>query len=132
MILFGVELPLLVRIAICVALATASAASVRSTVLLRGPQGVHSLEWSRDGELRAAQGPGRVFVPVTLGGGSFRFGTGLLVLWLNTPSGTHGIFIAGFVQDPRAFRGLCRRLQWPASSASGRPPPSAVTIGPKV
>jgi hypothetical protein len=132
MALGGVALPLLVRVVICVAAAAASAASIRSMILLRAPRGVRSLQWSPQAGLQMTQGSSGPPVPVELAVGSFRFGTGVLVLWLKTPAGLHGVFIDGYRQEPGAFRGLCRRLEWQPRSASGRPQRPTDTIGPKV
>ena len=132
MVLCGVALPLLLRVVICAAAAAASAASIRATILLRAPRGVRSLQWSRQGELQITQDLTGPPVPVELAVGSFRFGAGVLVLWLKTPTGLRGVFIDGYRQEPRAFRGLCRRLEWQPRSTWGRPRRPTDTIGAKV
>jgi hypothetical protein len=112
-ILFGVELPLFVRIGICLGGATLVAPVVRSAVLLKGAGAVHSLCWSPDGQLVARLGPGRRAVPVTVGTGSFRLGGAMLCLWLDHHGHRVRTLVDAGLQDPRAFRALCRRLEWP-------------------
>jgi len=114
MVLVAVDLPLLVRIATCVAIATPGIAALRRVFLLRGPGSVRALSWSgRDAVLGVRLGAGGPERPATLARGSFRLGRSCLLLWLRIDRRTHAVFIAGNQQEVRAFRGLCRWLRWP-------------------
>ena len=118
--IFATDLPLPARIGLCVGFATAALASVRPLFLLRGRRGVRTLQWSRDGTLRAGFGPGPAAIPVTLETGSFRVGCLFLVLWLESRDGIYGVFIDAGRQDPRSFRRLCRWLRWAHRGPAGR------------
>ncbi len=107
-VLVAVALPLLARIAICIAIATPALAAVRTGVLLRGASGVHGLQWMDGWQARI--GPDRIPTPVTLRPGSFRVGRAFLLLWLESCDGIHGVFIDMGRQEPRAIRSLCRQL----------------------
>jgi hypothetical protein len=109
----AVALPLPARIGLCLAMATPAAVAIRRCLLLRGRRAVHILEWR--GGWRAWIGPGRIETPVTVLGGSFRIGRVFLLLWLRGRDGIHGVVIDTGRQEPRAFRRLCRQLQWPVS-----------------
>jgi hypothetical protein len=114
MILAAVDLPLPVRIAICVAIATPGIAAIRRVFLLRGPRSVRALSWSeRVPALEVRLGPGGPPLTATLAHGSFRLGHSCLFLWLRVGSRSSAVFIDGSRQEVRAFRGLCRRLRWP-------------------
>jgi hypothetical protein len=112
--LAAVDLPLLARIAICVAIATPGIAAIRRVFLLRGPRAVQALTWNGfTPELRAFLGPGRRECAAVLAHGSFRLGSLYLVLWLIACDRWHAVFIDGNRQQAQVFRALCRRLQWP-------------------
>jgi hypothetical protein len=114
MILAAVDLPLPVRIAICVAIATPGIAAIRRVFLLRGPRSVRALSWSDRGPaLEVRLGPDGLAFPASLARGSFRLGCSYLFLWLRAGSRSSAVFIDGNRQEVRAFRGLCRRLRWP-------------------
>jgi hypothetical protein len=112
-LLVAVALPLPARIGLCVAIATPGLMAIRGGFLLKGRKAVHSLDWS--GDWRAGIGCSPTETPVTLRGGSFRVGRAFLLLWLQSRDGIHGVLIDGGRQEARAFRRLCRRLQWPVS-----------------
>jgi hypothetical protein len=131
-LLFGVALPLYVRIALCVAAATSTLAGIRSLVLLRGAGAVRALEWSEAGEFTAYVGSDCAALPASVTRGSFRSGAGLLVLRLATPKGIRAVLIDGTVQDTAVFRRLCRHLAVHSHRGLGPPTPSTVTIRPKV
>ncbi len=107
-VLASVALPLLMRIGICLAIATPVVAAVRTSVLLRGERAVRGLQWS--GRWHACVGPDRIRTPVTLRPGSFRVGRAFLLLWLESRDGIHALFIDVGRQDPPAIRRLCREL----------------------
>jgi hypothetical protein len=114
MILAAVDLPLPVRLATCVAIATPGMAAIRRVFLLRGPRSVRALSWSdRVSALEVRLGPDAQAVPASLGRGSFRLGRSYLFLWLQAGSRSIAVFIDGNRQEVGAFRGLCRRLRWP-------------------
>ena len=114
MILVAVDLPLLVRIATCVAIATPGMEAIWRVFLLQGPRGVRALSWSgRDPVLGVRLGTGGQERPASVVRGSFRLGRSYLLLWLRTGRRVHAVFIAGNQQEVRAFRGLCRWLTWP-------------------
>ena len=112
-LLGAVALPLPARIGLCVAIATPGLAAIRRCLLLRGARAVHSLDWGRG--WHAGIGPGGTETPVTLLAGSFRVGRAFLLLWLRSRDGIHAVYIDAGRQEPRAFRRLCRQLQWPVS-----------------
>ena len=115
MILVAVDLPLPVRIATCVAIATAGIAAIRRVFLLRGPRSVRALSWSgRVPALEVRLGSGGQAIPASLARGSFRLGRSYLFLWLQAGRRSNAVFIDGNRQEIRAFRGLCRRLRWPS------------------
>jgi hypothetical protein len=123
-VLLGVELPLPVRIGICLGGATLVIPVIRSAVLLRGARAVHSLAWSADGRLTARLGPRRQEISVTAGTGSFRLGGVLLCLWFEHHGRRVALIVDAGRQDPRSFRALCRRLHWPPRPAHEPKPPS--------
>lgn len=114
-VICAVALPLPARIGLCIALATPALTAIRRCLLLKGRRAVRSLDWSAG--WRAGLGPGGNETAVTLRAGSFRVGRAFLLLWLRSRDGIHGVFIDAGRQDPRAFRRLCRRLQWPVSTS---------------
>jgi hypothetical protein len=133
MILAAVDLPLPVRIATCVCAATAGLVAIQSVFLLRGSNAVRAVQWNDKGQMTAFRGQEKNEYPVTVRPGSFRLGRLGLLLWLDTGDGSHAVFIDAGLQDPRAFRGLCRRLSRPLPRASrASPHGQADTIGPKV
>ena len=108
-----VALPLPARIALCIAIATPGLVAIRRCMLLKGRKAVHTLDWSHG--WRAAVGPDRTEMPVTLRPGSFRAGQAFLLLWLQSRDGIHAVLIDGGRQEPVAFRRLCRQLRWPVA-----------------
>jgi hypothetical protein len=130
--LFAVALPWLVRVAVCAVVAIPGFRCVRSFVLLEGPRALRAIEWSDEGEFVVFLGPALRPQSASLGAGSFRFGLQLWVLRFMTPLGPRSVLIAGGVQEPRAFRRLCRCLSGRLRRASGRANRTAVTIRPKV
>lgn len=114
MILRGVDLPLLARIVICVAIATPGIVAIRRVFLLSGRSSVRALAWSsHQPQLRVWLAAGGPDAPATLCRGSFRLGASCLLLWLRTRHRAHAVFIEGNRQEVHAFRGLCRWLRWP-------------------
>ncbi len=127
----GVDVPLPVRLVICVVLATWNACAVRRCVLLLEARSVRALEWRERGEFTVLLGANRSAHSAKLAAGSFRLGA-LLVLRLRTPAGMRSVLIDGGRQPIPAFRHLCRALEWRGSRASGRSREPADTIRPKV
>ena len=119
-ILLKVALPLPARIGICVAIATPALAAIRGSLLLRGSSAVSSLNWTAQGWF-ACFGSERTERPVTIRGGSFRFGGVVLVLWLQACDGIHVSCIDAGRQDSGEFRRLCRRLAWPPRQPPTKP-----------
>jgi hypothetical protein len=110
MTLFGVALPLPARLAICVGAATLGAAGICRTCLHYGRNSVRALAWREGGALLAWTGPERSRHEVRLGSGSFRLGTWVFFLWLESCDGCHAVFIDTGRQDAFAIRRLARRL----------------------
>jgi len=123
-------LPLLARIAICFALATANVPAVGTCVLLRGRKSVRAIAWEQ-GEFAVRLGAQREPVSAVLAPGSFRLGW-LIVLRLKTPGGMRAVLIDGARQEISAFRLLCRRLAAVKTAVPGVPGSATDTIGPKV
>ena len=121
MLLAAVDLPLPVRIAICVCAATAGWASLQSVFLLQGPKSVRALLWNDKGQIRARLGSVETEYPVTVRAGSFRLGRQGLLLWLDTGEYTRAVFIDAKSQEIRAFRRLCRLLNGPLGRFPGEP-----------
>jgi hypothetical protein len=117
MTLLAVDLPLLVRIGLCICAATVCAPVIRSTLLLAGPAAVKSLRWSGN-SLWVRFGDDAREQSAELAPGSFRIGQILLVLRLKTCDRTACVLIDGGGQEVQGFRRLCRYLQ------SGLNPPS--------
>ncbi|MEO8064386.1 MAG: hypothetical protein ABI821_16745 [Pseudomonadota bacterium] len=107
---FAVAIPWLVRVAICLVLATANAFAIRRCVLLLGSGSVRALEWADRGEFTVLLGAALSAHPATLAGGSFRLG-GLLVLRFRTAAGMRSVLIDGGRQPKGEFRRLCRRFR---------------------
>jgi hypothetical protein len=119
-LLFGVALPLPLRIGLCIAAATCGLTGIGSTFLLSGGRSVRSLEW-RDGSLVASLGPDRLAREVTVIAGSFDLGQLGLLLWLKSCDGIHSVFIDAGKQEVCAIRRLYRRLKWvPAGARDSR------------
>jgi len=134
MILAAVDLPLPARIATCLCTATAALVAFQSVFLLRGPNGVQALQWTDKGQITAFLGRReKNEYSVTVRPGSFRLGRLGLLLWLETGDGSRAVFIDAGLQEPRAFRGLCRLLSGPVPGASrASAHGQADTIRPKV
>jgi len=130
--LFAVALPWLARLAVCAAVAIPGFRCVSSFVLLEGPRAVRAIAWSDEGEFVVFLGPALQPQAASVGIGSFRFGLQLWALRFTTPLGPRSVLIAGGVQEPRAFRRLCRCLNGRLRRASGRANRPAVTIRRKV
>jgi hypothetical protein len=114
LILAGVALPLLARIAICVAIATPGIGVIQRVFLLRGPGSVRALTWNGASPgLQLRLGSGTAGIPASLAQGSFRLGHACLLLRLRTPTRVRVVFVDGNRQETGAFRGLCRLLRWP-------------------
>ena len=129
-VLFAVALPLLARVAICFAVATANVYSVGVCVLLRGRRAIRAIAWEQ-GELTVLLGATRTPIPALLAPGSFRLGW-LIVLRLQTSDGLRAVLIDGARQDISAFRLLCRRLEAVKTAVPGVPGSATDTIRPKV
>ena len=110
MVLCCLELPLLIRIVICVCATVAGLLTIRGVFLLRGRWAVRSLRWSDNGQMSARLGHRETEDPVSIGAGSFRLGGWCLLLWLETGAGIRAVFIDGGLQEERGFRRLCRSL----------------------
>jgi len=109
-----VDLPLLARIATCVAIATPGFVAIRRLFLLRGRGSVRALSWSGDAlAVRVRLAYGEAEIPVSLARGSFRLGSACLLLWLRAPGQVLFVFIDGNRQEVGGFRRLCRLLRWP-------------------
>ena len=130
--LFAVALPWHIRLAVCAAVAIPGFRSLSSFVLLGGPRAVRAIEWTDEGEFIVFLGPELRPQAANVGTGSFRFGLKLWVLRFTTSLGPRSVLIAGGVQEPRAFRRLCRCLNGRLRRASGRSHRPTVTIRPKV
>jgi hypothetical protein len=128
----AVALPWYVRLALCAAVAIPGFRCVSSFVLLKGPRAVRAIEWSDEGEFVVFLGPALRPLAASVGTGSFRLGRQLWALRFTTPLGPRSVLIAGGVQEPRAFRRLCRCLNGRPGPASGRANRPAVTIRRKV
>lgn len=115
---FAAPLPAPARIGLGVAVATMGIRCVVTVVLLRGPRAVHRLDRTEDGEWRVYLGDWPVGQAASVAPGSFRLGTGLLLLRLETGNGIHTVCIDGARQDRAAFRRLCRFLRGHEASAS--------------
>jgi hypothetical protein len=107
---FAAPLPWPVRLALGVILATSGVRCVAIVVLLRGRWAVRRLDWDTNGKLWVSLGNNPVSHPARVVPGSFRLGPGLLVLRLETASGTRSVCIDGCLQDPAAFRRLTRAI----------------------
>jgi hypothetical protein len=116
------DLPLLARIAICTCVATMSVATIQSVFLLGGPNAIRAMHWSESDQLYASLGRDQRKVAVVLAPGSFRLGRKWLLLWLKSCDGVHGVLIDEGMQDPQAFRRLCRRLESLRNAIPGEPP----------
>jgi len=123
MILAAVDLPLPARIAICLCTATAALVAIQSVFLLRGSNGVRAVQWTGKGQITALLGREKNEYLVTVRPGSFRLGRLGLLLWLDTGEGSRAVFIDAGLQDPGAFRGLCRLLSGPAQRLPGKSAP---------
>ena len=110
-ILLGVDLPLSVRLVICAAIAATCVPLSWSCILIRGPQAVRRLEWSKGEGFIVFTGPGLTARPARLAKGSFRLGNEVLVLRLETAIGVRSVLIDSAVHDVASFRQLCRRLK---------------------
>jgi hypothetical protein len=119
-ILLAVDLPLWVRIGICLAIAAANMFALRSFVFLRGAAAVRALDWSEAGKLNAMVGANPAPMLVELASGSFRLGVWLVVLRLRGPSKVYSVLIDGSVQSRHAFRRLCGHLKLPPRGTSRR------------
>jgi hypothetical protein len=117
--LSAVELPLTVRLAICVLVAAPGIRTVRSFVLLGGPGGVRAIEWT-DSTLTIRVGPECGPLAATLRRDSFRPGRQWLALSFETPAGKRQVLIDGRYQDARAFRRLCREFSRRLKGVAGR------------
>jgi hypothetical protein len=106
----GAPLPWPVRVALCVSIATSGVRCVSTVVLLRGPRAIRRLDWDVNGNLWACLGDSPASQPARVASGSFRLGPGLLILRLETASGTRFVCIDGCLQDPAAFRRLTRAI----------------------
>lgn len=109
-LLTGVSLPWPVRIALCAGLVMSNLRALEAAVLLRGPRGIRGLRWRGDRHFRLRVAPGQPGLSATLRPASFRLGSGFLVLWFATPSGSRTLVVDAQRQDPVAFRRLCRHL----------------------
>ena len=107
---FVAPLPWPVRIALGVALATSGVHCVAIVVLLRGRSAIRRLDWDASGNLGVGLGNSPVSHPARVDSGSFRLGPGLVLLRLETASGTRSVCIDGCLQDPAAFRRLTRAI----------------------
>ena len=125
MTLFGVALPLPVRIAICIGAATFLLPAIRVNFLLVGPGSITSIAWNDRGQLLACIGPSRVETPADLASGSFRLGSLGFVLWFNTCDGFHSVFIDCGKQNIRDIRRLARRLNWAPKLGPGKQGPAS-------
>jgi hypothetical protein len=103
-------LPWPVRLALCVTIATSGVRCVAGVVLLRGRLAIRRLDWDVNGNLWVGSGHSPVSHPARVASGSFRLGPGLLVLRLETASGTRSVCIDSRLQDPAAFRRLTRAI----------------------
>jgi hypothetical protein len=111
MTLVALDLPLPVRIGICVGAATASVHTIQSLFLLAGPRAIRALFWTETGAMRAFIGDPPRELTVVVAPGSSRLGRGWLLLRLETCDRSFDICIDGAKQEPRAFRRLCRQLE---------------------
>jgi hypothetical protein len=112
----ALSLPWPARAALCACLLAINLRPVAECVLLQG-RAVTALSWREPGEFEAELGSRRV--PAKVAAGSFRLGS-LLVLRLQTPAGPRLVVIDGGLQEPRAFRRLCRQLGRLPKGGSGR------------
>lgn len=117
--LCAVALPLILRMAFCVLIATSGIRTVRSFVMLRGARCVRSIEWTGS-TLSILVGPERRPLAATWGTGSFRPGRHWLALTFDTPAGRRRVLVDGQYQDARAFRRLCREFSRGLKDSSGR------------
>ena len=115
----AVDLPVPVRMAFCVLVATSGIRTVRSFVMLRGTRGVRAIEWTGS-TLTIRVGPERRPLAATLSGKSFRPGRQWLALTFETPAGRRRVLVDGRCQDSRAFRRLCRVFSRRLKGGSGR------------
>jgi len=129
-VLFGVAFPLLARIAICAALATANLPSVGACALLRGRRSIRAITWDQN-QFTVLLGAPSVPVLAELAPGSFRLGW-LVVLRFQTSSGMRAVLIDGARQEISAFRLLCRRLRGVNPRLREVPGSATDTIRPKV
>lgn len=123
----AVALPWPIRIALCALPAVAGLRTLRSFVLLRGPRGVRTIDWT-GGALTIQVGPERRTIAATWSRGSFRPGRQWLALTFDTPSGRRQVLIDGRYQDTRAFRRLCREFSRSLKGSSGGIPGLTDTI----
>jgi hypothetical protein len=130
--LWGVAVPLPVRIAICIGAATFGVAGIRRYFLFEGKNAVRALAWGPDAALIATLGSRRLAVPVELAPGSFRLGRLGLFLWLRGCDGKYAVFIDVGIQEICAIRRLSRRLAWAPGRDRAVQGGQADTIGPKV
>jgi len=126
------DLPLLVRVALCVLLATSGIHGVCVFVLLTGSRAIRAIEWNDAGGFFVLLGPLRERHPATLANGSCRLGARFWLLRFATHSGTRSVLVEEAGGDVRAFRRLSRRLGALFHGGSGRGDRPADTIPPKV
>ena len=119
--ILAVELPLPVRITLCLAIAVVNVRAIARLVLLRGPRAIRWIEWDGEGQIRiGAASPGQSW-EASLRPGAFRLGFAFFMLWFTTPDGLRGALIDGGCQEPLAFRRLSRFLNRRPGQASGPP-----------
>jgi hypothetical protein len=100
----------MIRLGVCCALCPWNLFVLGTFIRLRGPRAVRALEWASTGELRLWLGDGTGPHPACLHPASFRLGLTFLVLWFTTSAGVRAVLIDGGLQNPVAFRRLCRAL----------------------
>jgi hypothetical protein len=108
---FASSLPWVTCLAICVPFAAWYARCVRSAVQHRGRHAIQAVGWSEEGLLVAWTASRTGPLQATIAPGSFRLGSSLLVLTLDTHDKRHALLVDAHAHDPAAFRRLCRHLQ---------------------
>jgi hypothetical protein len=119
-VMMTAALPLGVRGAACIVVATLYAGAVRRFIGLKGRNAVRALCLRRDGVLVVRLGAQTSLHPATLAPGSFRLGSSVLVLRLRTAAGLRSVLVDGAIHQAATFRALCRRLEWQMGGGPGR------------
>lgn len=115
---FASPWPWPLRAAICVGVAVLGVPGIAGTILLRGRRAVRTLAGAAGGGLHAWIGGASESVAVEEAAISFRLGSGVLLLRLQTARGSHTVCIDGSLHDQSSFRGLCRALRRPLRRGS--------------